>query len=76
MNNIDLLASLDNRTFQLLFLIIAVFRIYLEVIGFKFDKLPVTKILFRDNAIKFHKMGFYFSLGYFILFAPSFLLSA
>jgi len=57
-------------------LAIAVLRIYLEVINFDFARLPVTgKMMAPDQAKRFHKMGFYFSLGYFITFAPELLLS-
>lgn len=66
---------MDHRFFILTCLILSVFRIYLEVIGFDFSRLPVTKNLPRENAVKFHKFGFYMSLGYFVLFAPEFLLT-
>jgi len=57
-------------------LMLAVFRIYLEVISFDFQRLPLTsRLMQREQAMKFHKMGFYFSLGYFITFAPSMLVS-
>lgn len=55
---------------------LAVFRIYLETIGFDFARLPITaRMLPVEQARKFHRMGFYFSLGYFIMFAPGMLLS-
>ncbi len=57
-------------------LFFAVLRIYLEVINFDFARLPVTARLMKpQEAQRFHKMGFYFSLGYFIMFAPEMLLS-
>jgi hypothetical protein len=52
-----------------------VFRIYLEVVGFDFTKLPITKSMPPGGAVKLHKYGFYFSIGYFMLFAPGYLLS-
>lgn len=55
-------------------MMLAVMRIYLEVINFDFQRLPLTAKMNSDQAVKFHKMGFYFSLGYFITFAPSLLL--
>lgn len=68
--------SLDgNETLTLLLLVIAVFRIYLEVVGFNFEKLPLTSMMPAESRVKFHKMGFYFSLGYFVLFAPSYLMA-
>ncbi len=55
---------------------LAVLRIYLETVGFDFARLPVTaKMMPKEQAQKFHRMGFYFSLGYFIMFAPGMLLS-
>ena len=55
-------------------MMLAVMRIYLEVINFDFQRLPLTAKMKSEQAVKFHKMGFYFSLGYFITFAPSLLL--
>ncbi len=52
----------------------AVLRIYLEVINFKFSALPLTKAMGQSGA-KFHKMGLYISVGYVVLFAPQVLLS-
>ena len=57
-------------------LVLAVLRIYLEVVNFDFAKLPVTsRLMPQEQAARFHKMGFYFSLGYFITFAPEMLFS-
>ena len=66
---------MDHRYFILTCLILSVFRIYLEVVGFDFAKLPMAKKLPKENVVKFHKFGFYMSIGYFVLFAPEFLLS-
>lgn len=69
----------SNELIELLLLIFATGRIYLEIIGFNFDRLPITSTLSKTNGKeslrKFHKMGFYFSVGYLILFAPTYLLS-
>ncbi len=65
---------LNNDLLILICLCISVFRIYLEVIKFDFAKMPLAKH-FGETMVKFHKYGFYMSLGYFVLFAPSFLLS-
>jgi hypothetical protein len=67
---------LDNQTIILICLILSVFRIYLEVIQFDFAKLPITKSLPKDKAYNLHKMGFYLSVGYFLLFAPEYLFSS
>ena len=63
---------LNNEFFIFSCLCISVLRIYLEVINFKFTKLPITKKM-GANGEKFHEMGFYFCAGYIILFAPTFL---
>ncbi len=55
-------------------LCLSVIRIYMEVVGFNFSKLPISKKM-HDNGKKFHKYGFYCSVGYFVLFAPTYLLS-
>jgi hypothetical protein len=65
---------LNNELLIVCCLGLSVFRIYLEVIRFDFAKLPLTKRM-GANMKKYHKYGFYFSVGYFILFAPSFLMS-
>lgn len=64
----------ENEVFVLIFLVLSVFRIYLEVIGYDFNSLPMTKKMIK-NPEKFHKYGFYFSIGYFVLFAPTYLLT-
>jgi hypothetical protein len=69
----------DNQTLTVILLCLATFRIYLEVIGFDFTRLPMTKALANRSGEAqlrdFHRMGLIFSVGYIILFAPSFLLS-
>ncbi len=60
-------------------LIFAVFRIYLEIIGFDFSALPVTKALSKNSSEeqlqKFHRSGLYLSIGFIVFFAPGILLS-
>lgn len=62
-----------------LLLALASFRIWLEIVGFDFLKLPLTKKLSQlrgqESWLRFHKMGFYFSVGFLILFAPQVLLA-
>lgn len=69
----------SNPTFIIVTLCLAVGRIWLEIIGFNFEKLPLTSRLANvngeDRIRKFHKMGLYFSVGYIIFFAPGILLS-
>jgi hypothetical protein len=56
-------------------LALSVFRIYLEVIGFNFARLPLTAQLPQDVQKKIHKYGFYISVLYFVSFSPEILLS-
>ena len=64
---------LDNQYLILTCLILSVLRIYLEVIKFNFAKLPITKSLPKETQVKVHKLGFYLSVGYFLLFSPQIL---
>lgn len=54
---------------------LASLRIYLEVIGFDFNALPMTKALSKNSSADqlkgFHRMGLIFSVGFIVLFAPS-----
>jgi hypothetical protein len=79
MDIVNILDSTSNQTFAVTLLSLAVFRVYLEVIRFDFAKLPITRNLGKVNTperlVKFHRMGFYFSVGYILLFAPGVLLS-
>lgn len=58
---------------------LAAMRIYLEIMGFDFLKLPMTNALAQKGGQealrRFHRMGLIFSVGYIILFAPQLLLS-
>lgn len=55
-------------------LCLAVTRVYLEIINFNFGKLSLSKSLFKSNSDSFHRYGLYMSIGYIILFAPTFLI--
>jgi len=59
---------------------LAGFRIYLEIIGFDFSVLPMTKKLGQmgspDYLKRFHRMGLIFSIGFIILFAPNLIFSS
>lgn len=63
----------SNQTIQIVFLVFAVVRLYLEVIGFKFEKLPITSRM--SNGKGFHRTGLYFSIGYIVFTAPGLLLA-
>ncbi len=66
---------------ELILLILAVFRVYLEVIRFDFAKLPITRKLSqgagrsKEQLEKFHRTGFYFAVGFILVTAPSYLLN-
>jgi hypothetical protein len=66
---------LDGQVFILTCLCLSVFRIYLEVVKFDFAKLPLTKQFNQVQQQKIHKYGFYMSVGYFMLFAPEYLMA-
>ena len=59
----------------ILCLALSVFRIYLEVVGYNFARLPLTSRLPLDAQKKIHKYGFYMSVLYFVSFSPEILLS-
>ncbi|PIK15897.1 hypothetical protein [Halobacteriovorax sp. JY17] len=63
----------SNQSVQIVFLALAVFRLYLEVVGFKFENLPITAKM--GNGKGFHRTGLYFSIGYIVFTAPGFLLA-
>ncbi len=62
----------SNQWLNIAMLIIALLRVYLEVINFDFAELPMTRGMFKDkvDAQKFHKQGFYLCLGYIVFSAP------
>lgn len=62
----------SNQWLNITLLVAAIFRVYLEIIKFDFLKLPLTNGMFKDKnlAIKFHRNGLYFSLGYIVFSAP------
>lgn len=63
----------SNQWLNIFLLIMALFRVYLEIIKFDFAALPLTKGMFQgddDRARKFHRNGLFLSLGYIVLSAP------
>lgn len=64
---------MNDNILTFIFLCLAVFRIYLEVIGFNFEALPITSRMNPQMRTKFHKTGLFFCVGYIILFAPEYL---
>jgi len=67
----------SNQWINSAMLMMALARVYLEIIKFDFTELPVTKGMFKtkEDAFKFHRNGLYLSLGYIVLSAPFTLLS-
>ena len=65
----------SNQTLQLSLLIFAGLRVYLEIIQFNFERLPLTKTLAKneEHAKKFHRWGLYVSIGFILTLAPQFL---
>lgn len=76
---LDILGLTGNQATILTCLVIAVFRIYLEVIGHDLCALPISKMVGERVGIErmqnFHRTGLYLSIGYVILFAPEILFS-
>lgn len=63
----------SNQWLNIFLLIMALFRVYLEIIKFDFAALPLTKGMFQGDemrARKFHQHGLFLSLGYIVLSAP------
>jgi len=62
----------SNQWINSAMLMMALVRVYLEIIKFDFTELPVTKGMFKskEEAFKFHRNGLYLSLGYIVLSAP------
>lgn len=71
-NIVNLFNGEANQWINIFLLLAASFRIYMEIIGFNFAELPLTKQMMEpESALKFHRTGFYFCLGYILLFGPS-----
>lgn len=63
----------SNQWLNIFLLIMALFRVYLEIIKFDFAALPLTKGMFQGDELraqKFHRHGLFLSLGYIVLSAP------
>lgn len=67
----------SNTTLQIFLLSLAGLRIYLEIIRFKFEALPMTKSIFKTSvqSERFHKVGLYLSVGFILTTAPSLIFS-
>lgn len=68
----------SNDVFTATILALACFRIWLEIVGFDFNSLPLTKALgnqYSGAGQRVHKFGLWMSVGTIVFTAPSFLLS-
>jgi hypothetical protein len=78
-SSLNLFDFASNQTFIVITLCFAIMRIYLELINFKFEKLPLSKFISHKYGLNyihnFHKTGLIFSVGYVLFFAPPILLS-
>lgn len=79
MDIVTFLTDTGNQTTVLILLVLAVFRVYLELVKFNFAELPMTKALAertgQGNMKAFHRVGLILSVGYIVLFAPGYLIS-
>jgi hypothetical protein len=76
---VKLFSNDSNQWLNYLLLTLAMGRIYLEVIEFQFEKLPLSQKIFLNNKEqlkKFHKNGLYLAIGYIVFSAPSVLISS
>lgn len=71
-NSVNVFLEASNQWLNVVMLMIAFLRIYLELIKFDFAELPLTKSMFKnaDDARRFHKNGLYMCMGYIVLSAP------
>ncbi len=69
---VNALGSSSNQWLNIAMLLLALFRVYLELIKFDFTVLPLTNGMFKNkvDAEKFHRNGLYLCLGYIALSAP------
>jgi hypothetical protein len=65
-------SSSSNQWPNIVMLLAAVLRVYLEITKFDFTQLPVTKGMFKnsEDAKRFHRNGLYLCLGYIVFSAP------
>ena len=75
-NTITSLLDASNFSFGLSLL--AVYRVYLELVDFDFNSLPLTKNISQKFGNSYsqgiHKFGLYMSVGYILFHAPELLL--
>lgn len=67
--------DLNNQTLTAVLLVLAAFRVYLEMIRFSFEELPLSKMLGEKRAKSFHRFGLILSLGFILFAAPQILMN-
>ncbi|MBT3982828.1 MAG: hypothetical protein HOE90_15825 [Bacteriovoracaceae bacterium] len=65
--------SSNSNWAEVILVIIALIRVYLEVINFNFNSLPLTAKM-GSNGEKVHRFGLIMAVGVIVLFSPSLLL--
>ena len=74
-SNRGIMNFLEDYNTQLILLALAVLRVYLEIIKFDFNVLPLTSKMDSVQSKKFHRVGLFFSLCYILFTATGILLS-
>jgi len=76
MSIIDFFSNDSNLVPISLVIIFSTLRVYLEIISFKFENLPLSSKMFgsKEEAVKFHKWGLYICVLNLLILAPSVLL--
>lgn len=64
------IAFLEDPLFVLISFILAAGRVYMEIMGARPERLPLSQAVLGERASNFHKTGLYISIGYIVLFAP------
>ncbi|PIP89819.1 MAG: hypothetical protein COW01_07715 [Bdellovibrionales bacterium CG12_big_fil_rev_8_21_14_0_65_38_15] len=78
MNILNITLGESNDLITASILALACFRVWLEIMGFDFNRLPLTKRLgqqIQGSGQRIHRFGLWMSIGTIIFTAPSFLLS-
>ncbi len=75
MNILETINDPSNMGLQIFLLALAGLRIYLEIIKFNFESMPLTARMFKgqNQSKKFHRMGLYLSIGFILTLAPGFI---
>ncbi len=78
MDILNITLGQSNEVFTASILALACFRVWLELVGFDFNRLPLTKAWGQRIAGapgRFHRFGLWMSIGTIVFTAPGFLLT-